>query len=113
MDLSAAPTDPLFGVLTRVLGGLEQRLDLGKREDLGQWPAEARTVDRRAGIAGAQALAEQAEELAEGGELSSARGRRETFARETGEIGADMVGGCRLRVLALGGEEGESTRSRV
>src|SRR4029453_1232241 len=104
----AAPTDSLFGVLARVLGGLEQRLDLGKREDLGQRPPQSRTVDRRAGIARAQALAEQkAEELAYGRELSRAGGRRETFARETGEIGADMVGSRRLDGLALGGEEGE------
>src|SRR5262245_55932353 len=104
----AAPPDSLFGVLARVLGGLEQRLDLGKRENLGQRPAEARTVDRRAGIAAAQALAEQkAEELADGRELSRAGGRRQTFASESGEIGADMIGRHCLRVLALGGEEGE------
>ena len=56
----------------------------------------------------ADAFGEQkAEELADGRELPRARGRRQPFAREPGEKGAEMIGRGVCRVLALGRKKGQ------
>jgi hypothetical protein len=70
--------------------------------------ASDRIVDGRARIVGADAFGEEkAEELADGRELSCPRGRRQSFARQSGEIGAEMIGRRGLRRFPLGGKEGE------
>ena len=107
----AASRATLTRRLARLLGGVEQALDLGEGQDLRQGPAEPRAVDCRARIVVAHAFREQeAEELADGGELARARGRRETLAGEPGEEAAQLLGRGVGRVLALDGEVGEELR---
>ena len=109
IDAQRPPLGRAFACLLHPLRRrLEQALDLGEGEQLRQGPSELRTVDRRAGIVGADALSqEEAEELTHGRELARPRGGGEPLAAELGKISAHIVSRSVARGLPLGGEEGK------